>query len=76
MYREQYLHSNPSIEKAMRYEQKVFHKKNMHQVKSPMQDMMSDWSTKRYNSVSRMIRNSAKKELLEEGKLQFSFFLF
>ena len=35
-----------------------------------MQAFFSDFSQKRYNSVSRIIRKSAKKELMQECKLK------
>ena len=64
MYREQYLHSNNNIEKAEILKQKEFHKNILRKVKAPMSSLFSDYSQKRYNSQSKIIRTSAKKELI------------
>ena len=42
--------------------QKEFHSKLMNNIKSPMKELFSSSSHKRFNSVSRTIRNHAKKE--------------
>jgi len=69
MNKEHNIHSNPVLDERWKRENRHWHKKIIQGVKSPMQHLFSENDSKResrYNSVSRSIRNNAKKELQDE----------